>query len=262
MSDDRPAPLQSALLSALPGVRHAFFTRAGGVSGGVYASLNTGRGSRDDPAAVEENRRRCAGWFGRPANALHVAYQIHSAEALTVATPWGGEERPRGDAVATRTPGVVCGALSADCAPVLLVDPWARVVAAAHAGWRGAVGGIVQAAVEAMVVQGADPARIVAAVGPCIGQASYEVGEDFRAAVLAAAPEADPLFTPEHAPGKRRFDLPGFVLDRLRRAGVTQAQALGRDTCAEGELFFSNRRAVLAGEADYGRLLSAVALDG
>ena len=266
MTQDRPAPLQSPLLAALPGVRHAFFTRVGGVSGGLYASLNTGRGSHDDPAAVEENRRRCAAWFGRPAEALHVAYQVHSAEALTVAAPWRGDERPRGDAVVTRAPGVVCGALSADCAPVLLVDPQARVVAAAHAGWRGATGGIVQAAVAAMVAQGADPARIVAAVGPCIGQASYEVGEDMRAAVLAADPGAEALFAPEHAPkhapGKRRFDLSGFVLDRLRRAGVAQAEALERDTCAEAGLFFSNRRAVLAGEADYGRLLSAVTLDG
>ena len=259
---DAPAPLYAPLLAALPGVRHAFFTRGGGVSGGVYASLNTGRGSRDDPAAVEENRRRCAAWFGRPEAALHVAYQVHSAQALTVETPWTPGERPRGDGVITRAPGIVCGALSADCAPVLLADTQARVVAAAHAGWRGAVGGIVQATVEAMVAQGAAPERIVAAVGPCIAQASYEVGEDMRAAVLAAAPEAEALFTPEHAPGKRRFDLAGFVLDRLRRGGVDQAEAVRRDTCAEPDVFFSNRRAVLRGEADYGRLLSAIALDG
>lgn len=258
---DAPAPLHAPLLAALPGVRHAFFTRTGGVSGGVYASLNTGRGSRDDPAAVEENRRRCAAWFGRDAAALHVAYQVHSADALTVAAPWAADERPRGDGVVARAPGIVCGALSADCAPVLLADPRARVVAACHAGWRGAAGGIVQATVAAMVAQGAAPERIVAAVGPCIGQASYEVGEDMRAAVMAAAPEAEPLFTPEHAPGKRRFDLEGFVLDRLRRAGVGKAEALHRDTCAEADLF-SNRRAVLCGEVDYGRLLSAISLDG
>ena len=258
---DTPSPLASPLLAAAPGVRHAFFTREGGLSKGLYASLNTGAGSRDDPAAVAENRRRCAAWFGRPAEALLTGYQVHSADALTVEAPWAAGERPRGDAVITRTPGLVCGALSADCAPVLLIDAQARVVAAAHAGWRGAVGGIVGSTVAAMQALGARPERLIAAVGPCIGQASYEVGEDFRTAVLAAAPEADRFFTPEHAPGKRRFDLPGFVLLRLEQAGVGRAEALFRDTCGEEAPFFSNRRAVLRGEGDYGRLLSAVALD-
>lgn len=260
-----PAPLRSALLDAQDGVRHAFFTRTGGVSGGIYDSLNLGQGSRDDPEAVARNRRRCAGWFGRPVEALHVAWQVHSADTLSVHAPWAAGERPRGDAVATARPGVICGALHADCAPVLLVDAEARVVAAAHAGWRGAVGGIVESAVAAMERLGARRERMVAAVGPCIGPESYEVGEDFRAAVLAAAPEAEPLFTAELAPdidpGRRRFDLPAFVLDRLGRAGVERAEAFGRDTCAEPDLFFSNRRAVRAGEGDYGRLLSAVVLE-
>lgn len=260
-----PAPLRSALLDALPGVRHAFFTRQGGASGGIYASLNLGQGSHDDPEAVAENRRRCAAHFGRGVEALHVAWQVHSADALTVDAPWAAGERPRGDAVVTARPGVVCGALSADCAPVLLADVEARVVAAAHAGWRGAAGGIVASAVAAMERLGARRERMVAAVGPCIGPASYEVGEDFRAAVLAAAPEAEPLFAPEHAPhtdpGRRRFDLPGFVLDRLARAGVTRAEALHQDTCARADLFFSHRRAVRTGEGDYGRLLSAVVLE-
>ena len=256
-----PVSLRSALLDAQPGVRHAFFTRGGGVSEGIYADLNVGQGSQDDPAAVAENRRRCAAHFGRGVEALHVAWQVHSADALTVEAPWTAGERPRGDAVVTARPGIVCGALHADCAPVLLVDGDARVVAAAHAGWRGAVGGIVEATAAAMERLGARRERMVAVVGPCIGPASYEVGEDFRAAVLAAAPEAEGLFTDEHAPGRRRFDLPGFVLDRLARAGVERAQALGRDTVAEPELFFSHRRAVRAGEGDYGRLLSAVVLE-
>ncbi|MBE7218411.1 MAG: peptidoglycan editing factor PgeF [Caulobacteraceae bacterium] len=258
---DAPAPLLSPLLAALPGVRHAFFTREGGASAGLYASLNAGAGSRDDPAAVTENRRRCAAWFGRPAEALLTAYQVHSADALTVEAPWPAGERPRGDAVATRTAGLVCGALSADCAPVLIVDAEARVAAAAHAGWRGAVGGIVASTVAALQALGGRPGRMVAAVGPCIGQASYEVGEDFRTAVLAQAPEAQRFFTPEHAPGKRRFDLPGFVRLRLEQAGVGQAETLDRDTCAEEADFFSNRRAVLRREGDYGRLLSAVMLE-
>jgi polyphenol oxidase len=259
---DGPAPLRSALLDALPGVRHGFFTRAGGVSKGRYSSLNTGQGSDDDPAAVRRNRARCAAWLGRPPESLHTAWQIHSAEAIAVAAPWPAGERPRGDAVVTARPGLVCGALHADCAPVLLADAEARVVAAAHAGWRGAVTGIVEAAVARMVELGARRERITAAVGPCIGQASYEVGDDLRAAVLLVHPAAERFFTPEHAPGRRRFDLEGFVLGRVRGAGVEAAEALGRDTCAEADLFFSNRRAVLNAEGDYGRLLSAIVLEG
>ncbi len=259
---DAPAPLRSARLDALPGVRHGFFTRAGGVSRGLYASLNTGQGSNDEPAAVAENRGRVERWFGRPAGSLHTAWQIHSADAIVVKQPWAAGERPRGDAVVTARPGLVCGALHADCAPVLLADAHARVVAAAHAGWRGAVAGIVEATVARMVELGARPDRVVAAVGPCIGQASYEVGDDLRDAVLLAHPGAERFFTPEHAPGRRRFDLEGFVLGRVHAAGVEQAEALGRDTCAETGLFFSNRRAVLAGEGDYGRLVSAIALEG
>ena len=258
---DTPAPLRSARLDALPGVRHGFFTRAGGISTGLYASLNTGQGSGDDPAAVAENRARVARWFGRPAASLHTAWQIHSADALIVDAPWPVGERPRGDAVVTTRPGLVCGALHADCAPVLLADAQARVAAAAHAGWRGAVAGIVEATVARMVDLGARADRITAAVGPCIGQASYEVGDDLRETVLATHPAAERFFTPEHAPGRRRFDLAGFVLERVHAAGVEQAEALGRDTCAEADLFFSNRRAVLAGEGDYGRLVSAIMID-
>jgi YfiH family protein len=248
--------LTSPLLDEVAGVRHAFFTRRGGVSQGVYDSLNVGIGSRDDPEAVRENRARAAAAFDAPPQALLTAYQIHSSVAAVA--PWA--ERPEADAVVTVTPGLVCGALSADCAPILFADGQARVVAAAHAGWKGALGGIVAATVEAMIAQGARRERIVAAVGPCIAQASYEVGADYEARFAAEAPGSERHFTPGRVPDKRQFDLPGFVLMRLQQAGITRAEWIGRDTCAEEDLFFSNRRGYLRGEPDYGRLLSAIAL--
>jgi YfiH family protein len=253
------APIQSSLLAALPGVRHAFFTRRGGVSTGLYASLNVGIGSKDDPAAVVENRARAAAWFGQAPSALVAAYQIHSALALVANAPW--TTQPEGDAVVTTTPGLVCGALAADCAPILIADPTARVVAAVHAGWRGALGGVVGAAVEAMRTQGGQPARMVAAVGPCIGPRSYEVGQDFLDAFTADDPAFERFFAPGASPDKRQFDLPAFVLHRLARAGVQHCEWVGRDTCAEADDFFSNRRAFKAGEPDYGRLLSAITLE-
>jgi polyphenol oxidase len=250
----------SPLLDRVSGVRHAFFTREGGVSQGLYASLNVGRGSQDEPAHVAENRARAAAHFGQPVERLLTCHQVHSARAVTAEAPWA-DARHEADGVATRSPGLVCGALSADCAPILFADPEARVVAAAHAGWRGALGGVTEATLTEMERLGADRSRIVAAVGPCIAPQSYEVGEDFLAAFMARAPEAETFFSPGARPDKRRFDLPRFVLDRLRRAGVAQAEWVGRDTCAEEALFFSNRRAVHRGEGDYGRLLSAIALD-
>ena len=253
------APLASPLLSALPGIKHAFFTREGGVSQGIYASLNVGRGSKDEAADVAENRRRAGAWFGAEPGHLLTCYQIHSATVLIADHPWG-EERPEGDGVASATPGLVCGALAADCAPILLADPEARVVAAAHAGWRGALGGVAESAVEAMTRLGAEPARIVAVVGPCIGPASYEVGADFLDAFLGKDPAFEAFFRPGAAADKRMFDLPAFVLSRLAAAGVGQAEWVGRDTCTEETLFYSNRRAFHRGEGDYGRLLSAIAL--
>lgn len=254
-----PPVLQSPLLAPLPGVRHAFFTRNGGVSTGLYDSLNLGRGSRDAPEAVEENRARAAGWFGVAPERLLTAYQIHSATAHVVGGPWA--HALEGDAIATGATGVALGALSADCAPILLADPQARVVACAHAGWKGALGGVVESAVEAMRGLGADPARTVAAVGPCIGPASYEVGLEFLDRFAAEAPGSERFFAAAEAPDKRLFDLPGFVLARLRGAGVTSCEWVGRDTCAEEAEFFSNRRAVRRGEGDYGRLLSAIMLE-
>jgi polyphenol oxidase len=252
--------LISPRLAELAGVRHGFFTRQGGVSEGLYASLNVGRGSGDDAARVAENRARAARALGGDADRLASAYQVHSARAVVIEAPFEGDP-PHADAVVTRTPGLICGALAADCAPVLIADPEARVVAAVHAGWRGALGGVVEAAVEAMIQLGASPARMSAAIGPCIGPASYEVGLEFLETFVAADAPNERFFTACARVGKRLFDLPGFVLSRLADAGVTHAEWIGRDTLAEADWFFSNRRAVHRGEADYGRLLSAIMLE-
>jgi len=251
--------VQSSLLSRVEGVRHAFFTRKGGVSTGVYDSLNVGRGSRDEPADVAENRRRAAAWFDLPSEALNTCYQIHSAIAVRALEPWG-DARHEADGVVADRPGVICGALSADCAPVLIADAEAKIVAACHAGWQGALSGIVAATVEQMIALGADPARMVAAVGPCIGPASYEVGLEFLDRFETSLPGSARYFAPGEAGDKRMFDLPGFVLSRLTDAGVTRAAWTGHDTCAEADQFFSNRRAFKQGEPDYGRLLSAISL--
>jgi hypothetical protein len=251
--------LSSPLLAAQTGVRHAFFTRRGGVSQGVYASLNLGPGSNDDPAAVAENRRRAAACFEVEPNRLLTGYQIHSATATTVEGLWENGP-PQGDAIVTATPGLACGALAADCAPVLIADADARVVAAVHAGWKGALGGVVGAAVQAMRALGARPERMIAAVGPCIGPQSYEVGLEFLERFSAGAPGAERFFRPGAAPDKRLFDLPAFVLDRLGDAGVGQSEWIGLDTYPDADRFYSNRRALHLGEADYGRLLSAIML--
>jgi polyphenol oxidase len=252
--------LTSSVLGAVAGVRHGFFTRRGGVSQGIYAGLNVGAGSRDDPAAVARNRRLAAEAFGDPAPPLVTVYQVHSARAVTADGPWPGET-PQADAVVTTRPGLMLGALAADCAPVLIADGHARVAAAVHAGWRGALGGVVEAAVEAMAGAGARRGRLAAAVGPCIGPASYEVGLEFLEAFVAADPGNARFFRGGAAPDKRLFDLPGFVLSRLAAAGVARAEWIGHDTCAEADDFFSNRRALHCGEPDYGRLLSAIMLD-
>ena len=251
--------LTSALLDQVSGLRHAFFTRQGGVSTGVYDSLNVGVGSKDDPVAVQENRARAAAELGVELSHLLTCYQIHSSIVVTAEGSFA--QRPEADGVVTATPGLACGALSADCAPILFADGEARVVASAHAGWKGAIGGVVAATVEAMVAKGARRDRIVAAVGPCIAQASYEVGEDFMDRFSREAPGSERFFASGQTAKKRQFDLPGFVLQRLSEAGVERAEWIGRDTCADENLFFSNRRTLLKGESDYGRLLSAVVLE-
>jgi len=250
-------PVITSPLLDVVGVRHAFFTRQGGVSQGIYESLNVGIGSKDAPDAVRENRRRAAAHFG--ADEIVTAYQVHSATALVADGPWPAGP-PQADAVVSAAPGVVCGALAADCAPVLICDPQARVVAAAHAGWKGALTGVVEAAVARMVSLGADRNRLRAAVGPCIGPASYEVGVEFLERFTHVDAAYGRFFTPGVGPEKRMFDLPGFVLGRLKAAGVETCEWVGRDTCAEPDRFFSNRRAFMLGEPDYGRLLSAIML--
>ncbi len=255
-----PPVLESKLLAAIPGVRHAFFTRQGGISTGLYESLNLGPGSRDAAEAVAENRRRAAAVFEVKAEALNVCWQVHSARVVVASEPFG-DARPEADGVITTRPGLVCGALAADCAPVLIVEPDARIVAAVHAGWRGALAGVVGAAVETIRSLGGAPSAMVAAVGPCIAQPSYEVGADFLERFESEAPGASRFFRSGAAPDKRQFDLPHFVLSRLDAAGVGASEWIGRDTCSEEAMFFSNRRAVKRGENDYGRLLSAIMLE-
>jgi hypothetical protein len=255
-----PLVLTSPLLDGVSGVRHGFFTRRGGVSRDVYEGLNVGVGSRDDPDAVAQNRRLAAQAFGDPAPTLVTVYQVHSARVVTADGAWPGEQ-PQADGLLTTRPGLMLGALAADCAPILIADGAASVACAVHAGWRGALAGVAEAAIEAMIGAGARRERLVAAIGPCIGPASYEVGLDFLEAFVAACSDNLRFFRSGAAPEKRLFDLPGFVLSRLATAGVAHAEWIGRDTCAEPEDFFSNRRALHRGEADYGRLLSAIMLE-
>ncbi len=250
--------LTSSLLAGAPGVRHAFFTRKGGVSKGLYASLNLGVGSKDSRTAVEENRARAAMVFGVELKQLLTCYQVHSSIVMTATKPWA--ERPEADGVVTKAPGLVCGALTADCAPILIADAEARVVAAAHAGWRGALTGVAEAAIARMEALGARRERMAAAIGPCIGPASYEVGMEFATRFTDADRANQRFFAAGAAPDKRQFDLPNYVLARLQATGVRRAEWIGRDTCAEPDLFFSNRRAFKLGEPDYGRLLSAIVL--
>jgi len=252
--------IQAEALRDCPRLRHGFLTRQGGVSAGLYASLNCGYGSNDQPANVTENRRRALAMIGLPPEALATTYQIHSADVVEVTKPWPLDARPKVDAMVTTRPGIALGIGTADCAPVLLADPVAGVIGAAHAGWRGAVTGVVEAVVRRMVERGAEPARMCAAVGPCIAQVSYEVGPEFPQPFLQQDPANGRFFVPSKRAGHFMFDLPAYVVSRLRRLGIDGAMAVNRDTCAEADMFFSYRRATLAGEKDYGRGLSVIAL--
>ncbi|GAA0777067.1 peptidoglycan editing factor PgeF [Brevundimonas olei] len=251
-------PITHPLLTRA-GVRHGFFTRAGGVSDDIYAGLNAGVGSKDDPARVAENRRRVAEWMGGGADDLCGCYQVHSAVARVAESGWAGD-RPEGDAVVAGVKGPVLTVLTADCAPVLFADAEAGVIGAAHAGWKGALGGVIHSTVTAMQALGAEPSRIVAVVGPCIAQDSYEVGADYQDRFAHHDPGSERFFVPGAADDKRQFDLPGFVLWRLEQAGVGEAAWTGDDTRADEGRFYSNRRAYLAGEPDFGRLISAITL--
>jgi YfiH family protein len=248
-------------LDALSGIRHGFFGRAGGVSDGLYASLNCGYGSGDVPDKVTANRRRAAARLALTAERVVTGHQTHSARVATVEAPWPREAAPAVDALVTDRPGIGLGVLSADCAPVLLADADARVVGAAHAGWRGALGGVLEATVAAMAALGARPERLAAAIGPCIGPASYEVGPEFLAPFTAEAAANARFFRPAERPGHFLFDLPGYVAARLERLGIA-GDWLGRDSLAESDRFFSYRRATLDGHRVYGRGLSLIALEG
>ena len=242
-------------------IRHGFFTREGGVSQGLYASLNCGTGSSDDPAAVAENRARAMSMLDLAPTALVTVHQQHTATAVLVTAPWADGARPIADAMVTTIPGLALGILTADCAPVLFADRRGGVVGAAHAGWKGALGGALDSTLDLMVAQGAKKKNIVAAIGPCIGHRSYEVGPDFPAPFLAEADENKDFFAPARRAGHFLFDLPGYVSRKLARLGVVDVTRVPADTCRDEARFFSYRRTTLHGGGDYGRQLTAILLD-
>ncbi len=254
--------LQASSLSNLPGVRHAFFTRDGGVSQGVYATLNGGVGSNDAADNVAENRARMAAALGVAAHRFLTVYQVHSPDVVPVVAPWSAESRPRADAMVTQVPGIALGVSTADCGPVLFADHAARVVGAAHAGWRGAFTGVIEATVAAMERLGASRERIAVALGPMIRQANYEVGPEFVARFRDADESNMQFFAPSEREGHAMFDLAGYIASRLRHAGVTQIEDIGLCTYADPARFYSYRRMTKRGEADYGRHINAIALDG
>jgi len=255
----RPDPLRSPLLDKAAGIRHGFFTRAGGVSEGLYQGLNTGTGSADDQTLVRENRRRVAEWMGVTPERLLTAHQIHSPDAIIVREPFLGE-RPKADAVVTDRPGIAVGASSADCGPVLFADAKAQVVGAAHAGWKGALTGVLENTIATMESLGARRENIIAVLGPSISAANYEVGPEFIERFVAADAANGRYFEPSSKPGHALFDLNRYTVDRLTAAGVT-AEALYRCTYGEEDLFYSYRRATHRAEADYGRHISAIVLE-
>jgi YfiH family protein len=245
----------------LSGIRHAFFTRSGGVSQGVYATLNGGVGSNDTPEQVAENRARMAVALGVAPDRLITPYQVHSADVVVVDEPWSAANRPRVDAVVTRTPKLAIGVSTADCGPLLFADTQARVIGAAHAGWRGAFTGVIEATIAAMEKLGADRARIGVALGPTIRQANYEVGPEFVERFLAADADNACYFTDSERPGHAMFDLTGYIAARAARAGIVNFEDVGLDTYAEPERFYSYRRSTHLKEPDYGRHINAIALD-
>ncbi len=237
---------------------HGFFTRRGGVSTGAYASLNCSLSSQDDRAAVLENRARVARALDTHPDHLLGLTQVHGTHVVTATKPWAAGQGESADAMVTDRPGLALGIVTADCAPVLFADDQGKIVGAAHAGWRGAVAGVLEATVTAMTVLGATPGRIVAAIGPCIAQASYEVGPDLRDAVLTHTPAADAFFVPGRQPDRWQFDLPGYCAARLRAAGLGQVVLTGHDTLAQDHHFFSHRRRTLAKAGPIGHQISVI----
>ncbi len=261
MTDTRPDTIAAGSLSTIKGIAHGFFTRKGGVSGSIYASLNVGFGSDDVADDVAENRRRALSALDG-ATALNTVYQVHGKDVERVTGPWDPKDSPQADAMVTATPGIAIGVLSADCTPVLFAAEDGAIVGAAHAGWRGAIGGVLGATLDAMEEMGADRKRIHAAVGPTIAQASYEVGPEFPAPFVAENEDHARFFRPSIRDGHHMFDLPGYVETQLRSLGLSDIEVLPHDTCAEEDLFFSYRRATHRGEKDYGRGLSAIVVTG
>jgi polyphenol oxidase len=251
--------IQSSSLSS-PDIRHAFFTREGGVSEGIYASLNGGIGSRDAPDNVRENRARMAASLGVAPTHLVSCYQIHSPNVVVAGTPWTRETTPRADAIVTKVPGLAIGVSTADCGPILFAEADAGVIAAAHAGWKGALTGVLEATIAAMEKLGATRARIAAAIGPLIRQANYEVGSEFVERFAAGDAASEKFFQPAARENHAMFDLPGYIRSRLERAEIKSVEDLGLCTYADPARFFSYRRTTHRGEPDYGRHLNAIAL--
>lgn len=252
--------LQARSLAELGGIEHGFFTRAGGVSDGIYATLNGGTGSNDAPDKIAENRARMAARLGVGAESLLTAYQIHSPDVVVVESPWAADKRPRADALVTKTPRLAIGISTADCGPLLFADAQARVIGAAHAGWRGALTGVIEATIAAMENLGAARARIVGALGPTISQPNYEVGAEFVERFLAAAPDNARFFSATPKTSHALFDLPGYITARIAQAGIVEFENLALCTYAEPERFFSFRRTTHRNEPDYGRHINAIAL--
>ncbi|MEL7429448.1 MAG: peptidoglycan editing factor PgeF [Pseudomonadota bacterium] len=252
------APLQSGLLSH-QAVKHGFFSRRKGVSKGIYESLNAGLGSDDSREHVLQNRARISGFFNKEPDFLVTPYQVHSAEALQVTTPWDADTRPKVDALVTRNPDIVIGILTADCGPVLFADPENGVVAAAHAGWKGATGGVLENTISAMVEAGAKRSSITAVLGPTISQKNYEVGPEFVERLVALSAGNNDYFIASENPGHAMFDLPGYIVDRLENADV-KADWTGHCTYEEEDNFFSYRRTTHRSEPDYGRQISAISI--
>ncbi|NKN38390.1 peptidoglycan editing factor PgeF [Agrobacterium sp. a22-2] len=255
-----PEPIVSPLLAEAPEsrIRHGFFTRRGGVSEGIYRGLNVGLGSNDDRDRVLENRARVSRWFGLQPERLATVHQVHSPDVVTVSADYDGA-RPTADAMVTVTPGVVIGVLSADCGPILFADAKNGIVGAAHAGWKGTLTGVLENTVDAMVALGADRRQIVACLGPSISKASYEVGPEFIDRFVSHDPAYQVFFTPSPKDGHAMFDLPALTLKRLTDAGV-RAETIGLCTYADPQTFYSYRRTTHAGEPDYGRQISAIAI--
>ena len=252
--------IEASGLSAINGIRHGFFTREGGVSDGIYGSLNAGYGSDDDSVKVAENRRRIAAQLGVGSNRLLTIHQWHSADVVLAEKPWDVRRPPEGDAVVTDKPGISVAVLTADCTPVLFSSGDGRVVGAAHAGWKGAIGGILDATVARMKELGAKDVH--AAIGPTISQLNYEVGPEYRARFIDRDAASDRFFIPSAKPGHFMFDLPGFVRARLDDLELASIEDTALCTYADEQRFFSYRRTVHRGEADYGRQLSAICIKG